>query len=373
MAVCQASAQEPPGLSLSTGDRLEAPGWWPTKGDAPRSLYAGSAACAACHGGITALQDTTPMYHAAVRASESEILASHAPLKFQEQTLTDTLSRSSTGVAYTVTNGVENITAPAVWAFGAGFVGQTYLLRKGDAYIESRLSYYTSLGSLDITIGHSDHPPAGVDAALGHVMTGDVARRCFSCHTTLAVASKVFQPEKATPGVHCEACHGPGAGHVAAMHSQQYERDSATIMNPALLAPSDSVDFCGACHRTWADVVTESPAGAGIMTVRFQPYRLENSRCWGKNGDARITCIACHDPHQPLARESSAYDSQCLACHVAGQEPQPDEPAKTTCKVGSSKCTSCHMPKYELRQTHAIFTDHYIRVVRTTLSKAGAD
>jgi len=54
------------------------------------------------------------------------------------------------------------------------------------------------------------------------------------------------------------------------------------------------VDYCGSCHRTWWDVtLDESP---GLKSLRFQPYRLENSRCWGK-GDARLTCVACHDPH----------------------------------------------------------------------------
>jgi len=32
--------------------------------------------------------------------------------------------------------------------------------------------------------------------------------------------------------------------------------------------------------------------------------------------------------------------------------------------VATSNCVSCHMPKYELPQTHASFTDHDIRVVR---------
>jgi hypothetical protein len=34
------------------------------------------------------------------------------------------------------------------------------------------------------------------------------------------------------------------------------------------------------------------------------------------------------------------------------------------CKVSISNCVSCHMPKYEIPQTHASFTDHYIRVVQ---------
>src|SRR5271156_1993005 len=92
-----ACAQAPPvdSSSLTTSDRLEEQGWWPTKGDADRKLYAGSAACATCHRTIAALQQTTPMYHAGARATQSEILAAHDQLKFQEGGLTYSLNRTA--------------------------------------------------------------------------------------------------------------------------------------------------------------------------------------------------------------------------------------------------------------------------------------
>ncbi|MEO8737595.1 MAG: hypothetical protein ABI380_13785 [Edaphobacter sp.] len=100
----------------------------------------------------------------------------------------------------------------------------------------------------------------------------------------------------------------------------------------------------------------------GAAKVRFQPYRLEMSRCWGAGLDARITCIACHDPHQPLVQELSAYDAKCLACHSGGKGSSTRVSAKT-CNVGASRCASCHMPKVEVPEVHATFTDHFIRVV----------
>ena len=59
-------------------------------------------------------------------------------------------------------------------------------------------------------------------------------------------------------------------------------------MNPSRLDPVESVDFCGACHRTWEDVVTN--IGLGALNLRFAPYRLENSKCWGKP-DARLKVL----------------------------------------------------------------------------------
>ena len=131
-------------------------------------------------------------------------------------------------------------------------------------------------------------------------------------------------------------------------------------MNPAHLDPTASVDFCGSCHMTWVDV--ELGNVMGPPTIRFPAYRLQNSRCWGK-GDARITCVACHDPHQPLVRDEAKYDEKCLACHVAGAaSPTQDHPGMA-CPEADHDCASCHMPKQEFVHSHHTFTDHDIRIV----------
>jgi Cytochrome c3 len=367
IALQQSAAKEPVnyGFSLTTRDRVRSAGWWPTKGEPARNLYAGNEACEGCHRTIAATQATTPMFQAGVRAGESEILQKHKQLNFQDGSFLYSLTDAPEGVTYSVTGAEDKNAAAVVWAFGMGKLGQTYVLEKDGAYFEGRVSFFTSLNALDITPGQSTAIPEGVEKALGNRLDDDTSRRCFSCHMTAVVTSGVLEPEKAKPGVHCEACHGPGATHVAAMQARQFEKGIAAIVNPKNLSPVDSVDFCGACHRTWADVEVDMPADIGTASLRFQPYRLEESRCWGKGGDPRITCIACHNPHQPLVTELSAYDSKCLACHSLKPNPKGRMAAKTTCKTGTSICVSCHMPKYGMKRTHSQFTDHYIRVVRT--------
>jgi hypothetical protein len=366
LAICLAYGQAPrqDRHSLTTPDRLEDAGWWPTKGDISRTGYVGASTCKECHGKIAIPQETTPMYHAGVRADQSEILKAQGHFEFQQAGYRYSLMHAVTGVIYSVTDGANSAAGTVAWAFGAGQIGQTYLLQENGSYTEGRLSYYSALGALDITVGQTADAPLEMSTALGRRMNHDAAQHCFGCHTTAATTSGVFEPEKATPGLSCEACHGPGAEHIAAIRAQKFERASAAIMNPSHLSPSDSVDFCGACHRTWGDVTMRMPATLGVFSVRFQPYRLEKSRCWGKNGDARITCIACHDPHQPLNRESRSYDAKCLACHFAGKPLQRRTASAPACKVSTDNCVSCHMPKYEVPQTHATFTDHYIRIVR---------
>ena len=134
------------------------------------------------------------------------------------------------------------------------------------------------------------------------------------------------------------------------------------IFSPAKLKPDDLADFCGACHRT--SVQVQVMGIRDVANVRFQPYRLAESRCFNPR-DRRSACLACHDPHQNLEREPASYDPKCLACHRGGQEP-PATAQRTApaCPVGVSRCITCHMPRYMLARSHFKFTDHRIRVVR---------
>jgi len=143
---------------------------------------------------------------------------------------------------------------------------------------------------------------------------------------------------------------------------QSGQQDAAgTILNPGSLTPAAAVDFCGACHRTSVDVELQGEEGIG--TVRFPAFRLQTSRCWGA-GDKRITCMGCHDPHVEVTHDISYYDKKCLGCHVAqGLQPTGEKPGKA-CPVATEKCSTCHMPKYEIADFHARFTDHQIRVVK---------
>jgi hypothetical protein len=260
------------------------------------------------------------------------------------------------------------LSQPVQWAFGNGEVGQTYVFKRDSKFYESRVSFYPSLPGLDLTLGHHAPAPNDLDGAPGRLMAASETRLCFGCHTTASTTSGRFDETGLIPGVSCEACHGPGAEHIDAIKRKRRSAGLRAILNPASLNPVDSVDFCGACHRTVWDVALTNTVG--VATVRFQPYRLEKSRCWGK-GDARLTCMACHDPHQPLVREPEAYDNRCLSCHASSSSTgsqtsvgvRRDHPGKA-CPVGASRCVACHMAKYEIPGSHAQFTDHCIRVVK---------
>jgi hypothetical protein len=120
-------------------------------------------------------------------------------------------------------------------------------------------------------------------------------------------------------------------------------------------------DFCGQCHRTWSQIALNGPRG--ILNVRFQPYRLANSKCYSSD-DSRIRCTACHDPHREVETSPAAYDSKCLSCHSPGASPATKASAHI-CRVAKKDCVTCHMPKLELPGAHKKFTDHLIRIARS--------
>ena len=119
----------------------------------------------------------------------------------------------------------------------------------------------------------------------------------------------------------------------------------------------------------------------------FNPTVWKTAAAGRKGGDARITCLSCHDPHQPLAMDPASYDSACLKCHRAagaaggagsgvatgtttgaatgagtGAGKSADGDRRTACPIGVKLCVTCHMPRFENPLLHAVFTDHWIRI-----------
>jgi hypothetical protein len=333
--------------------------------------FIGTAECAKCHEQIATTQLATPMAQASTQAINSEILRAHSDLSAQQAAYHYELSVNREAVNFSVSDGANSLSAKVGWAFGLGHKGQTYIYEREGEFYESQLSFYKTLQGLDLTTGHIDHMD-DLKSAMGRWMSAAEALRCFGCHATASSVGGHLDTLHLTPGVQCESCHGPGAQHVAAMKSGKIEAGRKAILNPSRLDAVTSVDFCGACHRTWADVILNSaPESHNVMNVRFQPYRLEDSKCWLKTkGDARLTCIACHNPHEQLVQDVSAYDKKCLACHTTSTPTSAAVAHSTTsnhpgqrCPVATKNCITCHMPQIDVPSVHATFFDHRIRVV----------
>lgn len=365
--------QAPTPVPLTTAERLAGGRWWPTKASAPMTDYAGTGVCARCHQQQASSQAATAMARTAVRAADSGVLRKRHALTFTAPPYVHTIRTAESTSVYSVSDGQKSASVELAWAFGAGKVGQTFIFARAGAMHEARASYFGTLDALDVTPGRSFDRPADLDAALGRRLSAGETRRCFGCHST-ALSVQDGAVTGMVPGVSCEACHGPGKAHANAMDGDRHADGLAAVVNPASFNPVDSVDFCGSCHGTYWDVTLAGEKG--VRALRSQPFRLQSSRCWA-DGDRRLTCVACHDPHAPLETSARSYDARCLACHrqtraepsMAGGgkpasrgAPAPHAPA---CAAGRrDECSTCHMPKYRVPEMHFSFTDHLIRVVR---------
>jgi hypothetical protein len=356
----ESESNKPPESSKATDIRLIDPGWWPTKGTFPREQYVGSETCGRCHQDMVATQTNTPMAHAVKPATADAFTNMPHTMHFRTGSYDYSVSQTTTGAEYSTSDGQQSASAALTWVFGDRQFGDTFLYQQNGIYFESRVSYYRALNGLDLTTGRTRFQPNRIDTALGRRMSPDEPPLCFGCHSTASTTDNQFHPERLIPGVSCEACHGPGAQHVAQMSLEHDARTSTLIFNPARLSPPDAVDFCGACHRTAADVSLNSITG--IFNLRFPASRLEQSRCWG-NGDARLTCTACHDAHKPRVQDAAFYDKVCLSCHSPASGITKDRVHPIgTCRVSNHECVSCHMPKYMIPSMHTDFTDHKIAV-----------
>ena len=365
---------------LSTPDHVSGAGFWPTQTRYDRREYVGSAACAGCHRNIFDDQQQTPMAHAAMHARESTILHANPDLSFEPGFAHYGIHTTSDKSIYSTSNSQGAKSAELLWAFGTNSVAQSYLFKGKDSeFLEARVTYFLSLSKLDFTPGRAIHSPGSLEETMFREVGRAEVYRCFACHTTMSGTNRTFDETKLVPGIQCEACHGPGSEHLAEMKGnpthkgatgamRETDKTPYRILNPKRLTPEENLEFCGSCHGSYWDVSLSGSSGAA--NARFEPYRLEQSKCWNKN-DARLTCIACHDPHKQLSREAADYDHVCLSCHVTktavalGKDVQitRDHPG-AACPRAVKNCTSCHMPQVYVPTMHGSFPDHRIRIVR---------
>jgi hypothetical protein len=311
---------------------------------------ASTTTCATCHKQQALTQPDTSMAHALELPADCTILREHPHLAFQAGRYSYSITRQGDQSIYSVTDGIATITVPIGWALGLGAAGQTYVFEREGIFYESRVSFYKEVGGLDLTFGALNSTPKDLVQAAGREMTQQDAAACFACHSTGAVHGTTAHLEDLKPGVRCENCHTQALRHMEAIKAGDVK--GAAMPHLAAMTAEETSDFCGRCHRTWADIAAHGPHN--LVNVRFQPYRLTNSKCYDAD-DKRIRCIACHDPHVEVVRGAATYDAKCQVCHGVSVK---------SCPTAKKDCTTCHMPKIELPGAHRQFTDHQIRIVR---------
>lgn len=182
---------------------------------------------------------------------------------------------------------------------------------------------------------------------------------CAGCHTTGYDAETQTWVE---PGVQCEACHGPGADHVASTG------DRTKIVNPADLDFSDQIEVCAQCHSRGKDPsgrfpfpVGYHPGGPAKLSETFV-LSTEADDFW-PDGTAKrhhmqyqdwrqgvhrdsVGCIFCHNSHtigETDHQTRMVGNDRCLICHEGNSDLASHIPYMASA-VGKVTCTDCHMP-----------------------------
>jgi Cytochrome c554 and c-prime len=324
------------------------------------AVFLGDQACAECHKKFAGSHSQTGMAMGMEPVATSKVLSANPHLTMKAGAYTYEIKREGKQSFYSVTDGKDTLSLPIVYAFGQGKMGQTYVLQRDGKFYESLVSFYNATKGLDFTIGAPRTEPQSINDAVGRLLTPNEVSSCFSCHATGAVSGSQLRLENFAHGVRCEGCHGPGGAHIAAIKEGKPGRTA--IFNPGRLSGDElTQQFCASCHRGSNEFALLQ--SLHINNVRFQPYRIFHSKCY--SDEREISCIACHDPHEPLREDAAYYDKKCLACHSLKNKTAAVKTGDgTSCPVADKDCTSCHMPKTEIKAAHFKFTDHYIRIVK---------
>lgn len=339
---------------------------WSPNRPATTANYIGSQACAECHQSKSKAHAASAMAQALFAPADNPIFRANPQLAFRNGPWLYAIKPEGNRSIYTISDGKSSFSEPILWCFGLGHSGQTYVIRHEGAYYETRVSFFSATKALDFTPGAPRNVPTTLSEAIGQRLSKPDTMACFNCHATVAPGTQRFDLEKFTPGIGCESCHGPGEKHIATMKANKDgEVADKAVFNPRSMHPDDlSQQFCGACHRSW-ETVMQMPDRAGISNVRFQPYRISNSRCYKDPDDRRISCTACHDAHEDPKHDAVFYDAKCTACHQTKNGAAAKTQTAPPCPTGQTQCVTCHMPKIEPPGVHFKFTDHWIRTVKT--------
>ena len=197
---------------------------------------------------------------------------------------------------------------------------------------------------------------------------------CLDCHEDVAefYANSPHAVELAlvVPGTavgSCEACHGPGSGHVDAEGEGQIlgldqmkaldDHQKVAMCTQCHTAqanhwaggPHDGADIsCNDCHADQAHFGGQAvPAGQfrnpSEFCLQCHPSQTSDFRLPFRHRvlENQVACGDCHDPHaNPTSSHINGLNDTCLGCHQEMSGPFVFEHEG----VSGEDCTACHKP-----------------------------
>ena len=380
--------------------------------DGDKHRFVGNGACASCH--ESQVQDWTDSHHdlAMQEANDSTVLGDFNNATFVYEGTTTTFFRK--GDDYWVKTDNENGKLqdyPVAYVFGVYPLQQVLLPMNNNRLNALSVAWdarKASEGGQRWYHIYENQEPVTSESPLH--WTGvyhNWNSRCAECHSTNVVkgydgARRQYTTTYEQIDVGCEACHGPGSGHVELATSGSIDRgQSPAEMGLALSlaargqwhrAPDDDiaqrvtplthqtqVDNCGRCHSRRATLgdyhygqslldthrlsTLESPLYWHDGQIRDEVY-VYGSFMQSKMSQAGVVCSNCHNPHSnELVAEGNAV---CTQCHKPETYDAPAHHRHSVTGSGSA-CVDCHMPSQVYMGVDAR-RDHSMRIPRPDIS-----
>jgi len=232
---------------------------------------------------------------------------------------------------------------------------------------------------------------------------------CAECHSThleknYAPLNKTFDTHWSEIDVSCEACHGPGADHVAwakrkpGWKNHKTNKGLAVLLderkdvhwkiNPKTGNASRSkvrngdkeIEVCARCHSRRSPISGDYVHGKPLLD-QYLPRLLDEGMYYvdgqidnevyvygsflqSKMYQAGVTCSDCHEPHSLSLRKPG--NGVCLQCHQATKYEKSTHHFHQPDSQGAS-CIECHMPA----KTYMVVDprhDHSMRIPRPDVS-----
>ena len=222
---------------------------------------------------------------------------------------------------------------------------------------------------------------------------------CADCHSTVLTkaydaSADAYRTTWHEIDVGCQACHGPGAAHVAWARAGAAGADEGLVVQLSRAAPAATIDACARCHSRRSPLVDPFDPALAFLDG-FAPERLHAGLYradgqidgevyeWGSFAQSKmhangVGCSDCHDPHG--LDTWLPGDAVCSQCHTQSaplerfptlQPKAYDTPEHHHHAAGSSgaSCIACHMPARTYMQID-VRHDHGFRIPRPDLSVA---
>ena len=377
--------------------------------------FAGAPACDACHKAEAAAWRISDHARAMEKATPAGVLGNFHDARFTRHGVTSTFTTRD-GKFSVRTDGPDGKPADfeIAYTFGVDPLQQYLIPHPGGRYQALGIAWDARPKGeggqrwLDL---HPEEKLAPPDPLHWTGREQNWNYQCAECHSTdlrknYDLAKDAYDTKWSEIDVSCEACHGPGSGHVAwalarkegAVTSYKDAKGLDTKLARAegswtirdrkrgiaewTGAPRTSaeLDACARCHARRRPIVDPYPYGRPFLDTHAPALLDEGlyhpdgqilgevyeygSFVQSRMFQAGVVCSDCHEPHSLALRKDG--NALCGRCHLPATFDVPSHHHHGE-DSEASRCVSCHMPS----RTYMVVDprrDHSFRVPRPDLS-----